>query len=205
SGCGRAPPSAWAAAACRWIDAGLRTPAPAPRAPARVPATGSATCDARPESDKPVDIPIIDDIYHLIGVDMRYSAQQKQETRERIVRAASQHFRGRGWDGVAIADLMSKLALTHGGFYRHFESKEQLFAEAIGKGFEEITAKFKGAVEKASPGGELTIIIEQYLSPEHCANPQSGCPMAALASEIARYPRAVRAKIDRAMRDHVKR
>jgi len=136
---------------------------------------------------------------------MRYSAQQKQETRERIVRAASQHFRRRGWDGVAIADLMSKLDLTHGGFYRHFDSKEHLFAEAIAKGFEEITAKFKGAVEKAPPGGELKVIIEQYLSPEHCANPDRGCPMAALASEIARYPRAVRAKIDRAMRDQVKK
>ncbi len=135
---------------------------------------------------------------------MRYSAQQKQETRERIVRAASQHFRGRGWDGVAIADLMSKLNLTHGGFYRHFDSKEQLFAEAVAKGCEEVTAKFKGAVEKAPPGSELKAIIEQYLSPEHCANPDKGCPIAALASEIARYPRALRAKIDRAMGDHIK-
>ena len=54
---------------------------------------------------------------------MRYSVEQKQETREHIVRAASQQFRGRGWEGVAIADLMGKLNLTHGGFYRHFESK----------------------------------------------------------------------------------
>jgi TetR/AcrR family transcriptional regulator, transcriptional repressor for nem operon len=136
---------------------------------------------------------------------MRYSVQQKQETRERIVRAASKHFRGRGWDGVAIADLMGNLNLTHGGFYRHFDSKEQLFAEAVAKGFEEVTAKIKDAVEKAPPGGELKVIIEQYLSLEHCANPDSGCPVAALASEIARYPRAVRVKIDRAMRDHLKR
>jgi len=136
---------------------------------------------------------------------MRYSAQQKQETRERIVRAASQHFRGRGWDGVAIADLMSKLNLTHGGVYRHFESKEELLAEAIAKGFEEISAKINDLVEQAPPGGELKVIIEEYLSLEHCTNPDCGCPMAALASEIARYPRAVRAKIDRAMRDHLKK
>jgi TetR/AcrR family transcriptional regulator, transcriptional repressor for nem operon len=136
---------------------------------------------------------------------MRYSVQQKQETRERIVRAASKHFRGRGWDGVAIADLMGNLNLTHGGFYRHFDSKEQLFAEAVAKGFEEVTAKIKDAVEKAPPGGELKVIIEQYLSLEHYANPDQGCPVAALASEIARYPRAVRVKIDRAMRDHLKR
>jgi len=136
---------------------------------------------------------------------MRYSAQQKQETREAIVRAASQHFRERGWDGVAIADLMSKLNLTHGGFYRHFDSKEQLFVEAVEKSFQEITERVKGAVKTAPPGGELKVIIEQYLSLEHCLNPDCGCPIAAFASEIARYPRAVRLKIDRAMRDHLNR
>src|SRR5262245_21408421 len=148
---------------------------------------------------------MIDDVYHPIEVDMRYSAEHKQETRERIVRAASRHFRGRGGEGVAIADLMRKLDLTHGGGYRHFDSKEQLFAEAIAKGFEDIRAKFTEAVEKAPPGGKLKVLIEQYLSLDHCANPDSGCPIAALASEIARYPRAVRVKIDRAMRDHLKR
>ena len=136
---------------------------------------------------------------------MRYSAEHKQETRERIVRTASRHFRGRGGEGVAIADLMRKLNLTHGGFYRHFESKEQLFAEAVAKSFEDVRAKFTDAVEKGLPGGELKVIIEHYLSLEHCAHPDSGCPIAALASEIARYPRAVRTKIDRAMRDHINR
>jgi len=136
---------------------------------------------------------------------MRYSAEHKQETRERIVRTASRHFRGRGGEGVAIADLMRKLNLTHGGFYRHFESKEQLFAEAVAKSFEDVRARFTDAVEKGSPGGELKVVIEHYLSPEHCAHPESGCPIAALASEIARYPRAVRSKIDRAMRDHIKK
>ena len=136
---------------------------------------------------------------------MRYPAHQKQETRERIVRAASRHFRGRGGEGVAIADLMGKLNLTHGGFYKHFDSKEQLFAEAVAKSFEDVRAGFAEAVVKAQPGGELRVLIEQYLSLEHCANPDSGCPLAALASEIPRYPRDVRVKIDRAMRDHLKK
>ena len=136
---------------------------------------------------------------------MRYPAHQKQETRERIVRAASRHFRGRGGEGVAIADLMGKLNLTHGGFYKHFDSKEQLFAEAVAKSFEDVRAWFAEAVVKAQPGGELRVLIEQYLSLEHCANPDSGCPLAALASEIPRYPRAVRVKIDLAMRDHLKK
>ena len=133
---------------------------------------------------------------------MRYSDQHKEATRERIVRAASRHFRGRGGKGVAIADLMKKLDLTHGGFYRHFGSKEQLLAEAIAHGFEDSAKRMTDAIEKGRPGGELKIIIERYLSLEHCANPADGCPLAALATEIARYPRAVRVKINRAMREH---
>src|SRR5215468_854723 len=152
-----------------------------------------------------VDIEVIDDIYHPMRIDMRYPVHQKQETRERIVRAASRHFRDRGGEGVAIADLMGKLNLTHGGFYKHFDSKEQLFAEAVAKSFEDVRAKFKEVVEKAPPEGRLKVFIEQYLSLDHCANPDSGCPLAALASEIARYPSAVRVKIDRALRDHINR
>ena len=61
------------------------------------------------------------------------------------------------------------------------------------------------AVRKAKPGTELKAIIEHYLSPEHCANRGAGCPIAALSSEIARYPRAVRIEIDRAMQRRIKR
>ncbi len=133
---------------------------------------------------------------------MRYSAEHKRETRERIVRAASRQFRRRGREGVAIADLMRDLDLTHGGFYRHFGSKEQLLVEAIEKGFEDVRAKMQRAADKRS-GSELKAVIEEYLSLEHCSNPADGCPMAALVSEIARYPRAVRHKIDRTMGDHI--
>ncbi len=136
---------------------------------------------------------------------MRYSAEHKQETRDRIVRAASRQFRRRGGNGLAIADLMRELNLTHGGFYKHFDSKQQLLAEAISKGFDETESGFKDALSKAKPGTELKLIIEHYLSLEHCANPADGCPAAALASEIARYPRVVRLEIDRAMQKRVKR
>lgn len=133
---------------------------------------------------------------------MRYSAEHKQETRERIVKAASRQFRRRGRAGVAIADLMRKLNLTHGGFYRHFGSKEQLFVEAIEKGFEDVRADLKRTTQK-TPGSELNAVIEGYLSLEHCSNPAEGCPMAALASEIARQPRAVRLKLDQITSDHI--
>lgn len=136
---------------------------------------------------------------------MRYSAEHKKDTRERIVRAASRQFRRRGGKGLAIADLMRELDLTHGGFYKHFDSKQQLLAEAIAKGFEDTETGFVDAVGKAKPGTELKTLIEHYLSLEHCSNPGAGCPAAALASEIARYPRTVRVEIDRAMQQRIKR
>jgi len=134
---------------------------------------------------------------------MRYTPQHKQETRERIVRAASRHFRRRGGKGVAIADLMSNLDLTHGGFYRHFDNKEQLMVEAVAKGFEDVRANFLAAVKEAPPADQLKAFIEQYLSLDHCANPADGCPIAALASEVARYPRTLRVKMERAMQEHI--
>jgi len=136
---------------------------------------------------------------------MRYSTEHKQETRERILRTASRQLRRRGGKGVGIATLMSNLDLTHGGFYKHFDSKQQLLAEAIAKAFDETEGRFTEAVSKAKPGTELKTLIENYLSLEHCANPGEGCPMAALASEIGRFPRAMRTEIDRAIKRRVKR
>ncbi len=121
------------------------------------------------------------------------------------MRAASRHFRRRGGKGLAIADLMSKVELTHGGFYKHFDSKQQLLAEAIAKGFDETEAEFIEAIGKAKPGSELKMIIEHYLSLEHCSNPADGCPVAALSSEIARYPRAIRIEIDQAIQERMRR
>src|SRR4030095_13168591 len=135
---------------------------------------------------------------------MRYSTEHKKETRERIVRTASHHFRRRGGKGVAIADLMSKLNLTHGGFYKHFNSKEELLAEPIAKAFDETESRFAKTVSKAKPGTELKTLIEYYLSVEHCSDSGEGCPMAALASEIGRLPRSVRSEVDRALKRRIK-
>jgi TetR/AcrR family transcriptional regulator, transcriptional repressor for nem operon len=135
---------------------------------------------------------------------MRYSTEHKQETRERIVRTAAKHFRQRGSEGVVIGDLMNKLKLTHGGFYKHFASKEQLLTEAIRKAFDETDVRFDEILAKAKPGTELKSLIEYYLSPEHCTDSGEGCPMAALASEMARLPRSVRAEVDKAIKRRVK-
>jgi TetR/AcrR family transcriptional repressor of nem operon len=147
----------------------------------------------------------LDDTNHLKGSKVRYSAKHKEKTRDRILRAASRRFRGRGENDVAIADLMQELKLTHGGFYKHFKSKQDLFAESIEKAFEEGAQMLLDAAKGAKPGAELKTIIETYLSPEHCAQTSEGCPVAALASEVARHPRAIRVRFDKAVGDHAKR
>ncbi|SRR6266851_2847757 len=136
---------------------------------------------------------------------MRYSTEHKQRTRERIVGAAARRFRSRGSDGAAIGDLMRDLRLTHGGFYRHFDSKEGLFAEAFEQGLTEIADRMVKAIEQAPPGSELQALIDAYLDIEHCDNVAGGCPVAALAPEIARRPSGARGPIVRALRAHIRR
>jgi TetR/AcrR family transcriptional repressor of nem operon len=136
---------------------------------------------------------------------MRYTAAHKQQTRERIVRSAARRFRSRGGEGAGIGDLMRDLRLTHGGFYRHFDSKERLFAEAFEHSLKEVGDRVTKAIEQAPPGGELKALIDAYLDIEHCDNPAAGCPVAALASEVARRPRAARGPFLQALRSHIRR
>jgi TetR/AcrR family transcriptional repressor of nem operon len=136
---------------------------------------------------------------------MRYSAEHKQQTRDRIVKAAARRFRSRGAEGAAIAALMRDLRLTHGGFYRHFGKKEDLFVEAFAHALQESAERIGAAVARAPKGGELKALIDTYLSLDHCDHAGEGCPVAALASEVARRPAAGRAAILRILTDHVAR
>src|SRR5262249_22723634 len=131
---------------------------------------------------------------------MRYPAEHKQETRERIIDAASRRFRRAG-AGVGIGQLMKMLKMTHGGFYRHFKSKDELLVAALTSGFQEMRARARATAAAAPPGHELERIIESYLSDRHCTDLAGGCPVAALAPEIARQPRAVRAAFDRLVQE----
>ena len=134
---------------------------------------------------------------------MRYRSGHKEQTRDQIVRTASQRFRKKGTEGVAIADIMEELKLTHGGFYRHFGSKQQLFIEALKKAFEDGEDFIKRATERAPKGHELRTMIEMYLSVEHCSDVEHGCPVAALSAEVGRQPKAVRVAFDRAIKGFV--
>ena len=136
---------------------------------------------------------------------MRYPADRKKETRDRIVRAAARRFRSRGSEGAAIGDLMRDLRLTHGGFYRHFGSKEELFAETFGH--DVIAQRIFEAIEAAPSGEELQALIDTYLSIEHCNNLAEGCAVTALASELARRPPTSKARIafEKLLKERTKR
>src|SRR5262249_14706456 len=88
-----------------------------------------------------VDKTALDDIYNPSESSMRYPVEHKRQTRQRIVRAAARSFRSRGTEGATIGNLMRDLRLTHGGFYRHFDSKEELFTEAFGHSLEQLAGK----------------------------------------------------------------
>ena len=139
-----------------------------------------------------------------IGYEMRYPAEHKEQTRERIVKVAARRFRSRGSEGAAIGELMRDLRLTHGGFYRHFGSKEDLFVQAFEHSLQEVRRKFAANVAQAEAGGELKALIDAYLDVEHCEKADEGCPVAALASEVARRPPAARAAYQRILGNHLK-
>lgn len=134
---------------------------------------------------------------------MRYPTEHKEQTRQRIVRAASRRFRSRGSEGAGIGDLMRDLKLTHGGFYRHFDTKEDLFVAAFEQALSEVGERAQKAAATAAPGQELKAIIDAYLDIEHCDDVAGGCPVAALATEIARRPAQARQPFLRALQTHV--
>ena len=148
-----------------------------------------------------------DEMIYIIsqGSTMRYPTEHKQQTRQRIVRSAARRFRSRGTEGATIGNLMRDLRLTHGGFYRHFGSKEQLFIEAFEQSFRELADKALSAIRHAPPGGELKALINHYLDVEHADDIAGGCPVAALATEIARRPPKARADFLQVLINHIAR
>lgn len=122
---------------------------------------------------------------------MRVSRQQAAASRERILDTASRLFRERGLDGIGVADLMKGAGLTHGGFYGHFASKEDLMAQACARSLE---ASVQRWVRKAALGPRegLAAIVKSYLSTQHRDSPGTGCTLATLSGDVARQGAAVR-------------
>src|SRR6516225_1411512 len=124
---------------------------------------------------------------------MRKSRIEAAKTRERIVTAAAAEFRQHGIAATGLADLMKAAGLTHGGFYRHFASKDQLVAEACSAAIATMTERVASSASRERGRKGLEAAVAGYLSTEHRDNPRDGCPLAALGSEMARADTQTRA------------
>jgi TetR/AcrR family transcriptional repressor of nem operon len=117
---------------------------------------------------------------------MRISKAQAQANRERVVDTASALFRTKGFDGVAVSDLMRAAGFTHGGFYNHFASKEALAAEALAAAWDEMARERDRAAD-------LSEMLSRYLSKAARRAPGKSCPAAALAGDVGRAAPPVKA------------
>jgi TetR/AcrR family transcriptional regulator, transcriptional repressor for nem operon len=133
---------------------------------------------------------------------MGYSKAQKARTHKRIVAIASKRFREKGLAGFGIAELMKEAGLTVGGFYKHFESRDDLVAEAVNSAF----GGWKRRVDAAQSGGPRVSyekLIHDYLNQAHRDDPGTGCAFSALAPEIARSDPRTRALASEQIRNDI--
>jgi TetR/AcrR family transcriptional repressor of nem operon len=120
---------------------------------------------------------------------MKVSKAQAAENREGIVDAAARLYREKGLDGVGVAEITRDAGLTHGGLYRHFESKDALAREACLRAFEWTITPLDGlepSEADRAPATRLRALVHGYLSSTHRDHPGEGCPAAALAADAAR-------------------
>ena len=129
---------------------------------------------------------------------MRVSREKAAENRERIVETAARLFREEGFDGVGLDAIMSAAGLTHGGFYGHFGSKDDLAAEAV-------TRALQHGVEKQSRFTNLDDLVSSYLSGRHRADRANGCAIAALGGDIVRQRKGVRSALTASVRGQLDR
>jgi len=130
---------------------------------------------------------------------MPWAKEHKPETRARIVRAAAAAFREHGLSQVGIAEIMRLAGLTHGGFYGHFSSKDDLVAAVVTEASAESAAMLE-TLRGVPSDNDVLDEATAYLSPEHWAHPERGCPLATLAPELARGSRDVRRPLAVAIR-----
>ena len=133
----------------------------------------------------------------------RASREQKEITHERIVAAAARAIRRTGYDGTGVADIMKDAGLTHGGFYVHFESREAMLAEAADRAGAEAVASSASIAANAPTGTALQALLDAYLSKEHMAAVEYGCPIAALGSEMPRQAPEVRRAATRRIKEMI--
>jgi TetR/AcrR family transcriptional repressor of nem operon len=130
---------------------------------------------------------------------MKVSREQVQQNREHILEAAGQLFRARGFEPVGVADVMQAAGLTHGGFYGHFKSKDDLVAQTAGDSCGKVLERWR-QIAYAEGDGALATLAGNYLSADHRDSPSGGCPVAALGPEIARRPAPARGAVTESLK-----
>lgn len=120
----------------------------------------------------------------------RSSREQTSKNREAIEIASARLFREHGLDGISVSDLMGAAGLTHGGFYSHFASKDELAAVACARGFRETDERWNRRIARANGDMEAARadIVDSYLRGAHRDQPGSGCMGTAMATDVAREP-----------------
>lgn len=126
---------------------------------------------------------------------MKVSREQMAENRRRILEVASQLFKDKGFDAVSVAEVMKAAGMTHGGFYGHFSSKDDLVAQTLAQ-----------ALAGDSVGdGDFSGFLRSYLAPRHRDNPGNGCPTAGLAAAIRHQTPAAKAAMTEGLRSQIAR
>lgn len=127
---------------------------------------------------------------------MRYTDTHKEETHQKLLKAASRVLRQKGPDRLTVPEVMAAVGLTHGGFYAHFKSKDDLIAEAIDDIFAFSRARGLKMVDGLPPAQALSTFIDRYMSEHHRDVPSRGCPLVMLSSDMPRQSKKVRAAFD---------
>jgi TetR/AcrR family transcriptional regulator, transcriptional repressor for nem operon len=130
---------------------------------------------------------------------MKVTREQAAQNRQRILDVAAQLFREHGFEGIGVADLMKEAGLTHGGFYGHFSSKDDLIAQASARELTRSLEHWSNFAGRASDD-PLSAVAGTYLTRSHRDNPGTGCVLAALGPDVSRQGPAVR----RAVTDYVR-
>jgi TetR/AcrR family transcriptional repressor of nem operon len=132
---------------------------------------------------------------------MRVSRAQAEANREAVINVASRLFREHGFDGIGLKDLMKGAGLTQGGFYKQFESKDDLAAQASKRAMESATRRWSTAAENSAD--PLEAVVAFYLSEGHRQETSDGCPLVALGSDAARQSEEVRAPFQEGIEAHL--
>jgi TetR/AcrR family transcriptional repressor of nem operon len=124
---------------------------------------------------------------------MEPSSSRKAQSHDRIVETAARAIRRAGCQGVGVADIMKEAGLTHGGFYAHFRSRDALLVEALERAGRDSAERIDARMTRRTGKGEsaLRTLVQAYLTEEHAANAERGCPVATLVAEMPRQANEV--------------